>query len=87
MTIDIPDDLAAAGAKVNIRYDSPNVDYGDGDSVYLPKCNDIQWQLKVSGFTSDYKSKHVDCNPLVVTDADYCLMTIDIPDDTRSDDA
>jgi Mor family transcriptional regulator len=81
MTIDIPDDLAAAGAKVNIRYDNPDKDYADGDMVYLPKGIDIQWQLKVGGFTSAWKTKSVDCSPLVVTDADYCLMTIDIPDD------
>jgi len=80
MTIDMPDGLAAAGAKVNIRYDRPNTDYGDGESVYLPKCITIQWQLKVSGFSSAWKQKHVDCNPLVVDGEDYCLMTIDMPD-------
>jgi hypothetical protein len=80
MTIQMPDDLAAAGAKVNIRYDSPDKDYGDGESVYLPKGIDIQWQLKVGGFASAWKTKKVDCTPLAVTDADYCLMTINIPD-------
>jgi len=80
MMIDIPDSLAAAGATVDIRYDSPNRQYTDNESVYLPMGNDIQWRLSVSGFTSDYKSKTVDCTPLKVTAPDYCLMMIDIPD-------
>jgi Mor family transcriptional regulator len=85
MTIDMPDGLAAAGAKVNINYDSPDKDFGDGDSVYLPKGNSIQWQLKVGGFASAWKTKSVDCSALVVTDADYCLMTIQIPTDAKVD--
>jgi hypothetical protein len=81
-TVEIPQDLADAGAKVNIRYDSPNVDYGNGDQFdYVPGSN-IQWQLKVSGFTSAYKTTAIGCDGVLeVTDADYCLMTIDMPDD------
>jgi Mor family transcriptional regulator len=85
MQIKMPEDLAAAGAKVNIRYDNPDKDFGDGDSVYLPKGNSIQWQLKVGGFASAWKTKSVDCSALVVTDADYCLMTIQIPTDAKVD--
>jgi hypothetical protein len=76
--IQIPDDLAAAGAKVDIRYDSPNKLRVDDEYIYLPAGINIQWQLKVSGFTSGYKSKSVDCNPLVVTNAHYCKTQIQI---------
>jgi len=81
MQIQMPDDLAAAGAKVNIRYDSPDTNYGDNAWVYLPKGLTIQWQLKVSGFTSGYHSHEVDCAPLVVGDAHYCHTQIQMPDD------
>jgi hypothetical protein len=81
MQIQMPDDLAAAGAKVDIRYDSPNKLRVDDEYIYLPAGINIQWQLKVSGFTSGYKSKSVDCNPLVVANAHYCKTQIQIPDD------
>jgi hypothetical protein len=85
MTIDIPDVLAAAGAKVDILYDNPHALYGDGEGLYLPKSITIRWQLRVSGFSSAYKDKHVDCSSLVVGDDDYCLMAIQVPDGDRVD--
>ena len=84
MQIQMPDDLAAAGAKVNIRYDSPDTNYGDDAWVYLPKGLTIQWQLKVSGFTSGYHSHEVNCDPLAVGDAHYFKMQIQIRNDVAS---
>ena len=54
---------------------------GNGATVILPQCIDIQWQLRVNGFTSGYTTKHVDCTPLEVNpEEDLCCMHIEIPD-------
>jgi hypothetical protein len=79
MEIQMPQELADAGAKVAIRYSSLGW-LGKGDKVYLPTSINIQWKLKVNGFESGYKTKHVDCSPLVVETGDWCLMEIQVPD-------
>jgi hypothetical protein len=79
MHIEMPQDLQEAGGQVAIRYS----EFGWLDHckcVCLPKGINIQWKLKVNGFESGYKSKPVDCTPIVVEDADWCLMKIQIPD-------
>jgi len=84
MEIQMPAGLSSAGGGVNIRYDSPDRIYGSGEKIHLPKGITIQWQLKVSGFSGAYESNLVDCSPLAVNEAHYCLMAVSIPADLAS---
>ena len=76
----MPQELADAGAMVDIRYGtSANKNLGNGSTVVLPQGINVQWQLKVNGFTSGYKTKNVDCSALAVGSADYCVMSVTMP--------
>jgi hypothetical protein len=71
MHINIPEEIRDI-AKVNIRNLGT---YEHSDCVCLPQSINIQWSLTVSGFTSGWKTKHVDCSDLTVTGADWCDVT------------
>lgn len=72
MEINIPEEIKDI-AEVNIR--NLGNGYTNGQKVKLPTSINIQWSLTVSGFTSDWKTKHVDCSDLAVTSNDYCDVT------------
>jgi hypothetical protein len=79
MEIKMPADLAGApGAKVEI---SGVGTYSNGAKVALPVSVTIQWRLWVNNKCSQWYDKNVDCNPLVVDQAKYCLMDIQMPAD------
>lgn len=81
MEIDMPDELATAGAVVRIK--DTGLDFKDGDTVALAISLDLQWKLRIPigsyWFEGDWKTKHVDCTPLMVTTADYCKYRVMIP--------
>jgi hypothetical protein len=58
-----------AGGSVEI---SGTGSFTDGQSVVLPSGVTISWRLKVSGQTSDWYTKNVDCTPLDVSKAAIC---------------
>jgi len=68
-----------AGGKVEI---SGTGTFNDGDKVVLPSGVTISWRLKVSGQTSQWYTKKVDCTPLDATQS--CKMKIVMTGDLAS---
>ena len=53
--------------------------YTNGQTVILPTCIGIQYSVTANGFTSGWKSKHVDCSDLEIVPADLCCMHNQLP--------
>jgi len=85
MVVDIPDDFAANGGDAWIdgigNDENPITDL---QSVALPSGVDVQWYLRNHNNVSQKYTKHVDCSPLVASEAmqaSTCDMEIIIPQD------
>jgi hypothetical protein len=74
MVVQMPDDLANAGGKVNVY--PWNTYWGNGTKVTVPIGGSCKWKLIVNGFSGQEYTKNFDCTPLVVNDSHYCTMTV-----------